>query len=113
TAHPDARISELPLLNEHERAVLLEKWNDTAVEYPHNTCLHDLFEQQAERTPDAVAAIFEQEQVTYEELNRRSNQLARYLNKLGVGPETFVGVLMERSIEMVVALLGVLKAGGA
>jgi amino acid adenylation domain-containing protein len=110
---PDARISELPLLSERERAALLNKWDDRLVEYPPDTCLHQLFEQQAERTPEAIAAIFEEEQVTYAELNRRSNQLARYLNQLGVGPESFVGVLMERSVETVVALLGVLKAGAA
>jgi amino acid adenylation domain-containing protein len=111
--NPDARISRLPLLSETERAVLLDEWNDTRAEHSQDVCLHQLFEQQVERTPSAVAVVFEQEQLTYAQLNRRANQLARYLRRLGVGPERLVGVLMERSVELVVALLGVLKAGAA
>ena len=112
-ANPDQRLSELPLLTEAERHQLLIEWNDTAVEYPRDICLHELFEAQVTRTPEAVAVVFEEEQLTYRELNRRANQLARYLRKLGVGPEVLVGIMMERSIEMVVGLLGILKAGGA
>jgi amino acid adenylation domain-containing protein len=112
-ANPDARISELPLLGASARAVLLDEWNETRADYSTDTLLHELFEQQAEAAPSAVAVVFEQEQLTYAELNRRSNQLAHYLKGLGAGPETRVGVLMERSVEMVVALLGVLKAGAA
>src|SRR3712207_466744 len=98
---------------EVERHQLLFEWNETHTEYPTDACIHELFEEQARRTPDAVAVVFEEEQLSYRELNRRSNQLAHYLRKLGVGPEVLVGVCMERSLEMVVGLLGILKAGGA
>jgi amino acid adenylation domain-containing protein len=102
----------LPLLPEAERNQVLVEWNDTAADYPHDMCLHQLFEEQVERTPDAVAAIFEDQYLTYRELNRRANQLAHYLRTLGVGPETLVGLCVERSLEMMIGLLGVLKAGG-
>ncbi|MDQ3942480.1 MAG: condensation domain-containing protein, partial [Actinomycetota bacterium] len=111
---PERRISELPLLTEAERHQLLVEWNDTQTDYPKDQCVHVLFETQAERTPDAVAVVFEDQRLTYRELNRRSNQLARHLRKLGVGrPEVSVGICVERSVEMVVGLLGILKAGGA
>jgi amino acid adenylation domain-containing protein len=110
-AQPQRRISELPLLSEAERQQLVE-WNQTAAEYPSET-LPQLFEAQVERTPDAIALIFENERINYGELNRRANQLAHYLKRRGVGAEILVGVLMERSVEMVVTLLGILKAGGA
>src|SRR4028118_1768190 len=110
---PDQRLSELPLLTEGERHRLLFEWNGTATEYPRDLCVHELFEEQVERTPDAVAAVFEDQQLTYRELDRRANQLARHLRALGVGPETLVGICLERSLEMVVGLLGILKAGGA
>ena len=106
-------IGAVPLLTEAERHHLLVKWNQTAVDYPRDKCVHQLFEAQVERTPDAVALVFEGTRVTYRELNLRTNQLARYLHKLGVGPETLVGICTERSLEMVVGLLGILKAGGA
>ena len=109
--NPDQRLSELPLLSEAERHQLLFEWNDTTTEYPRDRCVHELFEEQVERTPDAVAVVFE-EQLTYRELNRRANQLARHLRGLGVGPEILVGICVERSLEMVVGLLGILKAGG-
>jgi amino acid adenylation domain-containing protein len=112
-AHPDQRISRLPLLTDPERHQLVVEWNDTRTDYPRERCLHELFEQSAERTPDATAVVFENERVTYGELNRRASQLARYLVKLGVGPEVLVGICVERSLEMVVGLLGILKAGGA
>jgi len=112
-ANPDARLSELPLLTEPERHQLLVEWNATRTDYPRNKCIHELFEEQVERTPDAMALIFENRQLTYRELNRRANQLAHYLRKLGVGPEVLVGLCMERSLEMVIGLLGILKAGGA
>ncbi len=100
-------------LTEEERQQMLVTWNDTMVEYPQNLCLHQLFEQQAERTPNQVALVFEQQRLTYDNLNRRANQLARHLRELGVGPEVPVGLLVERSIEMVVGILGILKAGGS
>jgi amino acid adenylation domain-containing protein len=112
-AHPQQRISELPLLTEAELHQLLIEWNNTQVDYPQDKCIHQLFEEQVERTPDAVALVFEDEQLTYRELNHRANKIAHYLQALGVKPELLVGICIERSIEMVVALLGILKAGGA
>jgi amino acid adenylation domain-containing protein len=112
-ADPNRRLEELPLLTQAERHRQLVEWNDTRRDYPTKKCLHELFEQQAERTPDATAVVFEREQLTYRELNCRANQLARHLQKLGVGRETLVGLHMGRSLEMVVGLLGILKAGGA
>jgi amino acid adenylation domain-containing protein len=95
------------------RHKLLVEWNDTKVEFPRDRCIHELFEEQAARRPQAVAVSFEDRQLTYGELNRRANQLAHHLRALGVGPETLVGICVERSLEMVVGLLGILKAGGA
>ncbi|HVF55927.1 MAG TPA: amino acid adenylation domain-containing protein, partial [Pyrinomonadaceae bacterium] len=112
-AQPSQRVSDLPLLTDGELNRLLRGWNDTATAYDARECLHQLFEAQAERTPAAVAVAFAGEQLTYGELNARANQLARHLRSLGVAPESLVGVCCERSIEMVVGLLGVLKAGGA
>ena len=112
-AAPEQRLSHLPLLTERERHQLLVEWNNTYTEYHRNSCVHELFEAQVERTPEAVALIFEDLQLTYQELNARANQLAHYLRSLGVGSETLVGIFMERSLEMIVGVLGVLKAGGA
>jgi amino acid adenylation domain-containing protein len=112
-ASPDERLSRLRVLTEAEERRLLTEWNDTAQDYPRDICLHELFEQQASRTPDAVALICGERHISYAELNERANQLARYLQRQGVGPETMVGLMIERSIEMVVGLLGILKAGGA
>jgi amino acid adenylation domain-containing protein len=100
-------------LTEAERRQLLVVWNATQVDYHGDHCLHYLFERQVERTPDATALVFEDQQLTYMELNCRANQLARYLQKLGVGPEITVGIFMERSFEMVIAIYGIIKAGGA
>jgi amino acid adenylation domain-containing protein len=100
-------------LTEAERHQLLFQWNDTQAEYPKDTCIHQLFDAQVERTPGAVAVVFEGQQLTYQELNCRANQLAHYLQKLGVGPEVLVGICMERSLDLIVGLLGILKAGGA
>ncbi len=151
--NPEQRISDIPILSEAERHQLLAEWNDTETEYPADKCIHELFEAQVERTPDAVAIVFpstlrpfdklrtpqaqdtassghrklrtpqaqdttgtgqaEDQQITYRELNRRANQLAHYLQKLGVKPEVLVGICIERSVEMIVGLLGILKAGGA
>ncbi len=96
-----------------ERHQLLVEWNDTATEYPRDRCVHELFEEQAAQTPDAVAVVFGDQQLTYRQLNERANQLAHHLRKLGVGPETLVGLLVERSTEMIVGLMGILKSGGA
>ena len=112
-ANPEARVGELPLLTAAERHQLLVEWNDTFAEYPQDKCIHQLFEEQVERTPDAVAVVFEEERLTYRELNAKANQLAHYLQSLGVEAEVLVGICVERSIEMIVGLLGILKAGGA
>ncbi|HVQ38828.1 MAG TPA: amino acid adenylation domain-containing protein, partial [Pyrinomonadaceae bacterium] len=112
-ANPERRISELSLLDEAERQQILVEWNDTALTHQRDICVHQLFEAQAEHTPAAAAIFMDDEQVSYAELNVRANQLAHHLRKLGVGPEVLVAICVERSIEMIVALLGVLKAGGA
>ncbi len=112
-ASPDARLSALPLLTESERRQILVEWNDTRTDYPDTSCLHELFESQVERSPDAVAVVFQEERLTYRELNRRADRLARRLKALGVGPDVLAGICAERSVEMVVGLLGILKAGGA
>ena len=112
-ADPDRRLSELDLLEASERHRLLVEWNDTAVDYPKDRLLHELFEDQAARAPEGVALVFEGAQLSYGELNARANRLAHRLRAQGVGPETIVGLCVERSFEMIVGLLGVLKAGGA
>ncbi|MBO3462192.1 non-ribosomal peptide synthetase [Aetokthonos hydrillicola Thurmond2011] len=122
-ANPQKRISELPLLTQAERQQLLVEWNDTANDHPQDKCIHQLFEEQVELTPDAVAVVFVDErseasgtveqQLTYRELNAKANQLAHYLRSLGVKPEVLVGICVERSLEMIVGLLAILKAGGA
>ncbi|WP_191761493.1 non-ribosomal peptide synthetase [Komarekiella delphini-convector] len=112
-ANPQQQISQLPLLTEAKQQKLLVEWNNTQVEYPRDKCIHQLFEEQVERTPDAVAVVFGDRQLTYHELNCRANQLAHYLRTLGVKPDTLVGICVERSLEMLVGLLGILKAGGA
>src|SRR5215213_7250140 len=111
--NPDARVSDLRLLADDELRRLLVEWNDTGTDAAHETCLQHLFERQAERTPDSVALTFEDESLTYSGLNERANRLAHHLRSLGVGPEVPVAVMVERGVEMVVGLLGVLKAGGA
>lgn len=112
-AAPRAPLDSLPLVGGAQRQEMLWDWNETAAEFDEQSCLHELFEAQAERTPEAVAVLFENQQLSYGELNRRANRVAHHLCELGVGPEMMVGVLMERSPEMVVALLGILKAGAA
>ncbi|MBO1055966.1 MAG: amino acid adenylation domain-containing protein [Dolichospermum sp. JUN01] len=112
-ANPFERISQLPLLTAVEQQQLLIEWNDTQVDYPHDLCIHQLFEEQVERNPDAVAVVFEEQQLTYDELNCRANQLAQYLRSLGVSADVLVGLCVERSLEMIVGLLAILKAGGA
>ncbi len=96
-----------------ERQQLLVDWNNTAADYPRDKCIHQLFEEQVERTPDAVAVEFEGQSLTYRELNRRANLLANHLRRLGVGPDIAVGLCLERSLELVIGILGILKSGGA
>ena len=124
-AQPDAKLSALKkhlaeaderqatLLSDAERRQLLVEFNNTQTDYPREKCLHQLFEEQVERTPDHVAVVFEERQLTYAQLNARANQLAHHLQSLGAGPETLVAICMERSLEMIVGLLGILKAGAA
>jgi amino acid adenylation domain-containing protein len=112
-ANSQQRLSDLPLLTKFEQHQLLREWNDTEVEYTQQQCIHELFEAQVEKTPDAIAVIFETEQLNYRELNQRTNQLAHYLRSLGVKPEVLVGICVERSLDMVIGLLAILKAGGA
>jgi surfactin family lipopeptide synthetase A len=112
-ADPEKRLAELPILTEAEQRHLLVEWNGTQTTYPKDQCIHQLFEAQVERTPNAVAVVYENTHLTYRELNRKANQLAHHLRKLGVGPEVLVGICVERSLEMVVGVLGILKAGGA
>jgi amino acid adenylation domain-containing protein len=111
--HPDRVIADLEVLDGPGRQRVLVEWNDPTVEYPGSTCLHQWFDEQVERAPDRVAVILDGHQVTYRALSARANQLAHHLRSLGVGPEAPVGLYLERSIEMVVGILGVLKAGGA
>ncbi|NEN94395.1 MAG: amino acid adenylation domain-containing protein [Moorea sp. SIO3I7] len=112
-ANPDQLISELPLLTEAEQQQLLAQWSQAHRDYPGDSSIHHLFEQQVERTPDAVALVFGEQQLSYRELDRRANQLATYLQTLGVEREVLVGLCLERSPELIVAMLGTLKAGGA
>ncbi|MGE0472119.1 MAG: amino acid adenylation domain-containing protein [Nitrospirales bacterium] len=111
--NPDRQVTTLPILSHTERQQLFIEWNDTARDYPDSTSLHQLFEIQVESTPDAMAVVCEDQQLTYRELNRRANQLAHFLQEQGVGPEVRVGLCLERNIDMIVGLLGILKAGGA
>ena len=110
---PAAAIGDLEILTGAERRQLLVEFNDTKTDYPKDKCVHQLFEEQVQRTPDNVAVVFEGQQLTYAQLNARANQLAHHLQALGVGPEVPVAICMERCPEMVVGLLGILKAGGA
>jgi amino acid adenylation domain-containing protein len=112
-ANPDEYIVKLPLLSESERRQIIVEWNDTASDYRQNLCVHQLFDIQAEKTPDSVAVEFGNENITYGELRSRSNQLAHYLRSLGVGPDVLVAISVERSIAMVIGMLGILKSGGA
>ncbi|MFN6483748.1 MULTISPECIES: amino acid adenylation domain-containing protein [unclassified Nostoc] len=111
--NPKQRLSDLGLLTERERQQLLIDWNQTKKSYLDNKCFHQLFEARAKQTPDAIALVFGNQKLSYKELNIRSNQLAHYIKKIGVKTETIVGICVERSLEMIIALLGILKAGGA
>lgn len=112
-ANPEERISRLPLMTEAERGQVLGEWNATQSEFPRDQCIHELFAEQAARKPADVALVFGSDSVTYGELNARANQLAHQLQRLGVESETRVAICLERSVEMIVGLLGILKAGGA
>ncbi|UCE20077.1 MAG: amino acid adenylation domain-containing protein [Gemmatimonadota bacterium] len=111
--NPEEHISTLPLLTEAQQRQVLVEWNETSADFPNDKCINELFETQVEQIPEVVAIVFENQRLTYQQLNRESNRLAHYLQKLGVGPDVFVGICVERSLEMVVGILGILKAGGA
>ncbi|MFM7711322.1 MAG: AMP-binding protein, partial [Microcystis sp.] len=111
-ANPEAQVSQLPLLTEFEKNQLLMDGHNSS-DYPVTKCLHQLFEEQVKRTPDAVAVVYSGQQLTYNELNFRANQLAHHLQSLGVKLDQLVGICLERSLEMIVGLLAILKAGGA
>ncbi|TCW37425.1 bacitracin synthase 3 [Laceyella sacchari] len=113
TANPEIPVREISLITEQEKQQVLEVFNRTEAEYPHDKTLPELFEAQVARTPDEPALVFGEIQLTYRELDEQANRLARALRKKGVQPEQFVGILLERSPEMIIALLGVLKAGAA
>src|SRR5439155_24351013 len=105
-------VGEIGLLGMEERKQLLEEWNATEACYP-DLCIHELFEEQVRRTPEATALVYEEQRLSYEELNQQANQLGHYLIRLGVKPDERVGICVERGVGMVVGLLGILKAGGA
>lgn len=111
--NPEQLVGDLPFLPHADRHRLLETWNDNARDYPRDTCIHELFEAQVLRTPNDIALVFNEQELSYAELNARANRLAHHLISLGVGPDVLVGICIERSLEMVVGLLAVLKAGGA
>jgi len=111
-ANPEQSISKLPLLTPKEQQQLRD-WNNTQRDFPQDKCIHQLFENQVKQTSNAIALIFENQQLSYQELNQRANQLAYYLRTLGVKPETLVGLCVERSLEMIIAILAIFKAGGA
>ena len=112
-ADMDQSISTLPILTEEERTTILGKWNATETEYPSDHCIHQRFEYQVDKQPDAEAVVFETQTLTYSALNRKANQLAHYLRKEGIGPDTLVGISTNRTPEMIIGILGTLKAGGA
>ena len=110
---PGCAVGRVEMLSAMERHQVLYDWNDTATAFPADKCVHELFEEQVARTPNAVAVVLEGEELSYAQLNARANRLAHYLRELGVKPDARVAVCLERGFEMIVALLGVLKAGGA
>lgn len=110
---PEANLADFSILTTAEKQQILIDWNDTQVNYQDNLCIHQLFEQQVAKTPDAVAVICEEEQLTYQELNQRAEQLAGYLQSIGVKSKVIVGIYLERSLEVIVAIVAILKAGGA
>ncbi|MEH2041491.1 amino acid adenylation domain-containing protein [Nostoc sp.] len=111
--NPEDRIAQLPFLSESELHQLLVEWNNNQVNYPQDKCIHQLIESVAEQNGEVTALVFDDEQLSYKELNIRSNQLAHYLKKLGVKSEVLVGLCVERSFNMIIGMLGILKAGGA
>ena len=112
-AEPEKTVSRLPLLSDADRDRQLVEWNATASDYPSDRCVHELFEEQAARTPDKIAIEAEDGKLTYAELNAKANQLANYLRSIGVGRESLVGLCVDRSLDMMIGLLGIMKSGGS
>ncbi len=112
-ADPEQKIAAVPIMSQAELNEMLVQWNETTAEFPSQQCMHQWFENLAARNPEAIALTFAGQKLTYGEFNRRANQMARFLNKIGVGKEHLVGICMERSIEMMIGIMGALKAGGA
>src|SRR5438552_694855 len=104
-ANPEQRLSDLPIMTEAERHRLLVEWNDTKRDYPTDKCIHELFEAQAERSPDAIAVIFEDQQMTYRQLNEIANEVGFLLVKRGLGRGSYVPILMDRNIDVAIAML--------
>ena len=111
--NPETPVGKLSMLSEREKQKILVAWNETKTDYPQDISIHQLFESQVEKTPDAIAVVFESEKLTYSELNNKANQLAHYLQKLGVKPKAHLGICVERSLSMLIGILGILKAGAA
>lgn len=111
--NPEMPAGKLPILNEGEKQQILVQWNNTKTDYPQDITIHQLFESQVAKTPEAIAVVYEEQKLTYSQLNAKADRLARYLQKLGAKPEMQVGICVERSLEMVVGILGILKAGAA
>ncbi|MBX4267613.1 amino acid adenylation domain-containing protein, partial [Clostridium estertheticum] len=111
--NPEIKLSEIEMLSEEEKKKLLVDFNDTKAEYPKDKTIHELFEEQVEKTPDSIAVVFEEKKLTYRELNEKANSLARILREKGVEPDTIVAIMVERSLEMIIGIMGILKAGGA
>ncbi|MDP4147320.1 MAG: amino acid adenylation domain-containing protein, partial [Bacillota bacterium] len=113
TENPEKKISEIEMLTEEERQKILFGFNDTKAEYPKDKTIYELFEEQVEKTPENIAVVYEEKELSYRELNEKANQLARVLREKGVGPDKIVGIMVERSLEMIVGIMGIIKAGGA
>lgn len=111
--HPEQHLCDYSLLLEEEQQQLIVTWNNTKTDYPNHQCIHQLFEKQVTQTPNAIAISYDGGQLTYQELNKRSNKLAHYLQRVGIGPEVRVGICLDRSFNLMIGLLGILKAGGA
>ncbi|MBJ3792176.1 AMP-binding protein, partial [Bacillus sp. OA1] len=106
-------VNQLEILSKEEKHYFLNEFNETKAEYPKEKTIHRLFEEQVERTPNKVAVVFDKQQLTYKELNEKSNQIARILQNKGVQPDTIVGIMIERSLEMIIGIMGILKSGAA
>jgi tyrocidine synthetase III len=111
--NPKEKLTDIDILTEEEKNKLLYAFNDTRAEYPKDKTIHELYEEQVDRVPDNIAVFYKDSKLTYKELNEKSNQLARVLREKGVGPESVVGIMAERSLEMIIGIIGILKAGGA